>query len=311
MKIMNYDGLNNITIHQLESLIHLIRERSFTRAAKKMGLSQPALTKNIGNMENAVEVRIVNRENSGISLTPEGNLMYEYARKITGFREDLKEKYAGMFQNESGNIGIIASTIPAAYILPHVLSHFNKDYPDIRAIVRTANSDEAIEIILNGHAEIGFTGKKPMHKKIHAESVWKDRLILVVPNSLKTKDCLTAAELMKLPFVIREKGSGTRQIVEEYISAKTGVYPRFNVIAEMGSSESVKESLIAGMGASIISVYAVRRELEHKLISEQAIENWQIERDFFLIFRKKNALMRHHQLFFDFLKNADALIAAK
>jgi len=89
---MSYDGFKNITLQQLEALIHLVAERSFSRAARKMFLTQPSLTKHIKNLEDAVGVKVINRQNTGVTLTLQGRLIYEYAQKILGLREGVKEK---------------------------------------------------------------------------------------------------------------------------------------------------------------------------------------------------------------------------
>ena len=301
---MSYDGFKNITIQQLEALIHLVAERSFSRAARRMFLTQPSLTKHIKNLEDAVGVKVINRQNTGVTLTLQGRLIYEYAQKIMGLREGVKEKILKSMENDSGTIDLIASTIPANYILPYILGDFNKKYPKIKVYIKTVNSEEALDMVLNKHAEIGFIGKKPLSRKINAEPIWKDRLVIAVSGTHRWsgKSCITANELMEEPFVIREKGSGTREILENYLKENADPDFRLNIIAELGSSEAIKEAIIAGLGVSFISIHAIRRELKQKLLVEIPVSGWVVERDFYVIYTKQLNLMPHQEIFLNFCK---------
>ena len=302
---MGYDVFKNVTIQQMESLVQLIAEGSFSRAAKKLFLTQPALTKHIKNMEDSLGIRLVNRGNGGVSLTPEGKILYDYARRIIKLREEAKEKILRVRENESGNIHIGASTIPATYILPYILSDFKKTYPAIRANVQAADSEEATEAILNNQGEIGFIGKKPLNRKLHVEPLWGDRLILAVPAGHRWvgKGHVTLDELSGEPFVLRERGSATREILETYLKENAGIsLTHFNIIGEMGSSEAVKEAIIAGLGCSILSIHAVGRELRQQVVVEVPLDDCRIERYFYLIYRRQFSLMRHHRLFLDFVR---------
>ncbi len=301
---MSYDGFKNITIQQLEALSYLVAERSFSRAARRMFLTQPSLTKHIKNLEDAVGVKVINRHNTGVTLTLQGRLLYEYAQKIIGLREGVKEKILRSMEKESGTIDLIASTIPANYILPYILGDFNKKYPKIKVYIKTVNSEEALDMVMNNHAEIGFIGKKPLSRKISAEPIWKDKLVIAVSETHRWSEriCIAANELMDEPFVIREKGSGTRAILENYLKENAGSDFRLNIVAELGSSEAIKEAIIAGLGVSFISIHAIRRELKQELLVEISVSGWVVERDFHVIYTKQHKLMPHQEIFLNFCK---------
>ncbi|MDI6743437.1 MAG: LysR family transcriptional regulator, partial [Smithella sp.] len=123
---MSIDRFKNMTIQQMEAIIALVEEGSFSRAAKRMLLTQPALTKNIKNAEDYAGARLVNRSSAGISLTPEGKILYDYARRMVRLRDEVKGKVLALGKATGGHIYLSASTIPATYILPRALSDFNK-----------------------------------------------------------------------------------------------------------------------------------------------------------------------------------------
>jgi len=306
---MAYDTFKNITIQQLESLVHLVAERNFSRAARKMMLTQPSLSKHIKNLEEAAGTKLVNREGSGISLTPEGKLLFEFARKVLYLREDVKERMVRLQDRSSGSIRISASTLPATYILPYILSRFQKSYPQIQTFVQSANSEDAIDMVLQQQSEMGFIGKKPHSKKLHSEPLWQDRLILAVPadHHWTGAAAVSVKDLLEAPFVMREKGSATREILGEFLSEHAGIdLNQLNVVAEMGSSEAVKEAVIAGLGISVLSLHAVKRELVQGIIVEIPIQGWRIVRQVYLIYRHQLGIMRHHQLFLDYVRESRA-----
>ncbi len=303
---MSYDQFKNITIQQMESLVRIVEEGSFSRAAKKVFLTQPSMTKHIKNLEESVNARILNRRNRGIFLTPEGKILYDYAKKILRLRDEAKEKISRMKENESGSIFIRASTIPATYILPRLLNDFKKLFPDIRAYVQTSDSEETLEMILYDQAEIGFIGKQTFDKRLHVESLWEDRLVLAVPadHLWVKKKYVTLGEVSKAPFVIRERGSATREILEDYLRKNTDrSLSMFNCVCEMGSSEAVKEAIIAGLGVSILSVHAIKRELQQGVLCEVPIQDCTVQRHFYLIYKKQFSLMHYHKLFLEFAKD--------
>ena len=298
------DRFRNITIQQMEAIISLVAERSFSRAAEKMFLTQPALTKNIKNIEDSLGVRVVNRDNTGISLTPEGKILYDYACRIIKLRNEATEKILKMQEKTGGDIYVGASTIPATYILPRALSAFRKNQDNVNVHVQTADSEETLNMVLDNEVEIGFIGKMPLNRTLIARPLWRDRLVLAVPadHRWRKKKSIALEELMKEPFVLREKGSATRDILEIYLkeSKSTGL-AQFNVCAELGSSEAIKEAIIAGLGVSIISIHAVRRELKQGLLREIRLDGGNIERDFYLVHQKQLDIRPAHQLFIDFL----------
>ncbi len=308
---MSTDTFKDITIQQMEILVALVETGSFTRAAGKCFLSQPSLTKQIQNLEEAAGTRLVNRGSAGISLTPEGQILHDYARRILRLREDAKERITRLKEQESGHIYICASTIPATYILPRLLGLLKQTYPDMQIHIQTHDSEETIQIVLNSQAELGFIGKEPSNRKLIAERLWKDRLVLAVPvaHPLAGRSVVTVEELAGIPFVLREKGSATRDIVEGCLQKRFGSsLSQFNVVCEIGSSEAVKEAILSGLGVSILSVFAIERELSQGLLATVNISDCALERYFYLICKKNFPLMKYHKHFIDIVKQFQPFI---
>ncbi len=299
------EHFKNITIQQMEALVSLVREGSFSRAADKMFLTQPALTKSIKNVENCLGRRVVTRNKNGVTLTAEGRVVYAYARRIIGLRDEAGEKIMQMQGHTGGDIYIGASTIPATYLLPSALNIFRKKDDSVRVHVRAADSAETVNMVLAHEVQLGIIGKKPQNGKLIAESLWHDRIALAVPGNhpWQKRKSVTLAELLREPFVAREKGSATRDVLESYLKEHMAAsISQLNICCELGSSEAVKEAIIAGIGISFLSLHAIKRELQQGLLTEIKLNGCQIEREFYLIRSKQCDLEPFHRRFIDFIK---------
>lgn len=301
---MSQRNMRNITIQQLRALMVVAEERSFSRAADIMHLTQPSLTKHIQNLEEVVGISLLERKTRGITLTSGGRVLYESTRRIFRMIDDAGEKIKRLHEDGGGAIVVAASSIPATYILPHVIQGFAAHHPRIGFMVRTGDSDGTIDMILNDEAEIGFVGRPVTHRKLHAERLWKDRLSVAVPAShrWKGKPHVTLGELSEEPFVLRERGSATRATFESYLGRKKKNLAEFHIACELGSSEAVKEAVIAGLGVSVISHHAVAREVEDGVLAIVSLKEFTMERHIFLIYRTQFNLLPHHQLFLEWAR---------
>lgn len=303
------DRFINITLQQMEALICLVEERSFSRAAKRMLLTQPALTKSIRQVEGCLGVKVVNRCHAGVSLTPEGKILYDAAQRMVRLRKEAAEKIWMLQEKTGGDIFIGASTIPATYILPRAISAFKKNHADIRVFIKTEDSEEVQNMVLESEVEIGCIGKEPLNRKLIAEPVWNDRLILVVPkfHPWTRKGSIDLSDLLLEPFVMREKGSATRDVFESYLKEKKSIHlSQLNICGELGSSEAIKEAVVAGLGVSVLSFHAVQRELKSKLLYEVPIAGCRMERKIYLIYLKSFEFRQHHHTFVNFLRKYEA-----
>jgi len=245
---------------------------------------------------------LVIRGSTGITLTAEGQILYDYAKRITRLLKDAQERVERLKNQESGHIYVSASTTPSTYLLPHLLTQVQRKHPDMQVHIQMHDSDETTQCILNNQAEIGVIGKEVLNRKIISERLCKDELVLAVPvhHPLAGQKSITVKELAGTAFIARGHGSGTRDIVEKALQRHSGKsLPQFNVIAEMGSAEAVKEAILAGLGVSILSIFAVRRELSQGLLTTVNIIDCPMERYFYFIYRKNFPLRKHHQHFLE------------
>jgi DNA-binding transcriptional LysR family regulator len=300
---MQNDQFRSVTLQHLEAFVCLVEERSFSLAARKMLLTQPSLSKHIKNLEIFIDSTLIKRTRSGISLTEEGTILYAYAKRMLKLRDEARDKIMMMKDTVSGLIFAGASTIPATYILPSVMMNLRKSHPEIKVHLSPGDSDNIIHMVLSGEVEIGFIGKTvDQDRRLVSEQIWEDELVLVVHRehpwaSLRE---VTVSQLSSEPFIIREKGSGTRKSLETYLSDHHGAgFRDFHVVSEMGSSEAVKEAVILGLGVSIISIQAVKRELAQGILTRVKLNGPAMKRSFYAIRKRQFSLLPHHVIFLE------------
>ena len=296
-----------MTLLQMESFVALVEEESFTRGARRMCVTQPTLTKHIRSLEDAAGTRIVHRTNAGVSPTPEGRILYDYARRILRLREVAREKIRESGEDGSGTIRVAASTIPATYLLPRVLGRFLQQHPAVRLHVQSADSRDVSRMVSDGEAEMGFVGKEPADRKLIVEPLWEDRLVAVFPEGhpWSKRGSVRPEELFGQPFIMREEGSGTRETFAACLQKNGGKgIAALNVVCELGSSEAVKEAVLNGMGISLLSVFAVEREAAAGRLGVATVEGCPMKRHVYLLYRRNFALNACHERFREVLRKS-------
>jgi DNA-binding transcriptional LysR family regulator len=201
-------------------------------------------------------------------------------------------KYSG---NLAGRMAIGAGTIPGAYILPEKIGAFKKSYPDISITLRIAGSRTIAGEILSGELEMGILGAQWRENGLIWQEIFSDELILAVAanHPWATQSGLreiTLEQLSAEPFIMRDHSSGTRRAVAQILEQQ-GLNPaRLNVVAEMGSTEAIRQSIKASIGVSILSSQAVRDDIAHGSLVAVALQGVRMIRPFYMVTRKNQAL---------------------
>lgn len=298
---MPVDQFQYLTLQQLEALVYLVQERTFANAAQRMGLTQPSISKHIKNLEILIDAAIIDRTRPGIALTTEGRILYAYARRMLKLREEAREKIVHAKDASTRHIFTGASSIPAAYILPQALSALREKHPALMVHIRAGDSHDIMDMVAAEQVEIGFIGRSTSDKRFMCEPIWEDTLVLVAHKDHPAVRSIGKTTLNDLPFIGREAGSGTRSIIETHFTPCAG-RPALNVISEMGSSEAVKEALLAGLGVSIISVHAVRRELAQGLLVRLTWQGFPLSRNIFMVCKRHFKALDQHTMFMQFMR---------
>ncbi len=275
---------------------------SFTKAAETLHMTQPAVTFQVRQLEEYFNTRLFDRTHNRISLTDAGNRVFEYADRIFDLYADMENSVREMTGEIRGALIIGASTTIAEYMLPALLGDFNTRFPEVTIHLRVSNSDGIVSMVENNTIDLGVVEAPVGNKNLVVEICRLDHLVAIVPpnHDLAERESLHIDELLEYPFIVREEGSGTREVINEYLNqhCKTTL----NISMELGSPEAVKGAVEAGMGVSVVSRATVQKEL--KLDTLRAISlTPTLERPFSFVHQKQKFRLRAMEELLDFARD--------
>ena len=290
-------------LHQIDIFCTLIRLRSFSRAAEALYLTQPTVSSHIKNLEADLGVQLLDRLGKRVVPTEAGEVLFRHGQKILALRDHAREEIEAISGSVGGELKIGGSTIPGAYILPSFIGTFKKEHPPASIQLLIDDTAKVTEAVASGELAIGVVGAAVIDRRLEVHPFLMDELVIAVPSShhWSRKRNVPAAAVLGEPFILREKGSGTRHIMEEGLE-KAGVPPvDLNVVAVMGSSDAVRQSVKAGLGISILSIRAIQDDIEAGRLVAVRIKGLRIERRFSIILLKGRTRSILCQSFLDFL----------
>ncbi len=281
-----------MNIHRLAVFCKVLELQSFTKAAEAVCLTQPTVSEHIRALEEVVGEKLVDRLGREVLPTPAGKILYQYARDIIQLRDEAIQAIEKFKGNLSGALLIGASTIPGTYILPELIGEFKKMYPSIQITLKISSSAEVVEKILDGTVEFGVIGARWEDRRITLEEAFSDELVLTVFEGHPWEDrkSVRIEEVAGEPFILRERGSGTRMVMNQALDAIGFSASRLNVVAEMGSTEAVRQGIKAKIGISILSHRAVAEDVDRGSLATVPVEDIRLSRPFYLAQRKNKQL---------------------
>ncbi len=235
---------------------------SFTKAAESLHMTQPAVTFQVRQLEEHFNTRLFDRTHNRISLTEAGKRVYVYADQIFELYAEMECMVREMTGDIGGSVTLGASTTIAEYMLPSLLGDFRVKYPDVLIHLKVSNTEGVVSMVENNVIDLGVVEAPVGNKNLVVENCRNDNLVAIVPNKhpISGRSSVTLKELLSYPFICREEGSGTREVIEDYICNAEGCKDSLKVAMELGSPEAVKGAVEAGMGVSIVSEASVAKE---------------------------------------------------
>lgn len=279
-------------IHRLEVFCKVVELRSFTKAADAVGLTQPTVSEHLRALEEMLGEKLVDRLGRDVLVTPAGKILYQYAQNIIRMRNEAVQAIEKFKGNLSGRLLIGASTIPGTYMLPALIGSFKAGHPSIEITLKISDSGDVVERILDGSLELGFIGARWDDRRIVLEEVCSDELVLVVypEHRWAGRETLELDELPGEPFILREKGSGTRVVMNRAFEEKGFDPSQLDAVAEMGSTEAVRQGIKARIGISILSRQAVAEDLERYTLVQVPMNGVRLARSVYLAQRKNRQI---------------------
>jgi DNA-binding transcriptional LysR family regulator len=236
---------------------------SFTKAAETLHMTQPAVTFQVRQLEDYFNTRLFDRTHNRISLTQAGERVFEYSERILDLYGEMDNSVRELTGEISGVLMLGASTTIAEYMLPEMLGAFKKKYPNLVVRLKVGNTDGVVQMIENNVIDLGIVEAPVLNKKLQVELCRNDELVLVVPpkHPLAGKTSVSLKEIVQYPYIWREEGSGTREVIRDQLE-HAGINPDdLDVVMELGSLEAVKGAVEAGIGMTILSQSSIQKEL--------------------------------------------------
>lgn len=269
---------------QLQIFCEVIEKKSFSEAGKAVHITQPTISSHIKEIESSFGCRLIDRLPKEAVPTKAGEILYRYARRIIDLNREARTAVSQYLGNISGELKIGGSTIPGTYILPKMVGIFKNEYPKIHISIEIGDTEAMINGLLSGDIELAVIGAPTGNNKISQFKFMEDEMLLVIPADHKWADreSITLKMLLDEPFICRETGSGTLKSIDQILSKQNLNITDLNVVAQMGSTEAVKQGISSGVGVSILSVIAASNELRAGSLKAVNIRGLNLNRNFYL-----------------------------
>ena len=267
---------------RLRVFVTAARTLSFSKCAAALNITQPAVSRHIGELEARYGMPLFSRGASGVTLTKAGELLLSHAERLLSAYQKMDYDMDLLSQTSQGRLSIGASTTIAMYLLPPVLAAFMERSGGVEVSMLSGNSENVEQWLRDGTVDIGFVENASRRPWLHYEPLMADELVLVAGTQGRygTLESVTPEELRGLPLVLREKGSGTREIIEKVLSRRGLSIGDLNVVIELSSTEAIKAFVRSSDTLAIVSVIALHRELADGSLRIVDIDGVDMPREF-------------------------------
>lgn len=291
----------NITFRQLKVFAAVAKQQSFTRAAEELHLTQPAVSMQVKQLENMLNVSLFEQLGKKIYLTEAGEEVYQYSRSISSQLDELRIVLNNLQGLEKGKLKISVATT-ANYFAPKLLGTFCQRYPEITVVLDVTNRQTLLNQLTDNEVDLVIMGQPPEDMELEAEAFMANPLVIIAPpeHPLCDKMNIDLGEIEKETFLVRESGSGTRNSMQRFFDAHG---TKVNTGMEISSDEAIKQSVQAGLGLGLMSRDAVQMELTLGKLKILDVQYFPIMRDWYVVHRKGKRLSVVATTFKEFLLN--------
>lgn len=260
------------------ALFHAVASTgSISRGAARARVSQPAVSKQIGDLEDDLGLRLLDRLPRGCALTEAGRVLADYAGRWLALEREAEQAMAELRGLKRGRLTVGASLTIGGYLLPAVLADYHRRYPEIELKVEVANTETIQKALLDGAIEVGLTEGPLRSGQLRSEVFWEDELVVIAPagHRLLGRRDVTPREIVREPFLLREEGSGTRAVVEQAFRRK-GL--KLAPVMSLASPVAIKNLVVSGVGIAMISRLIVEQELRAGTLGIVAVKGLTVRR---------------------------------
>lgn len=289
-----------INFHQLEIFLCIARERSFSKAADKLRISQPSVSIQIKNLEDSLQIKLFERLGRRVYLTPEGTAVLERAKKIAQIVAELQRDIKDIKDIRRGKLSAGCSRVPSATLVPLAVARFKRQYPEAEISIKTGRSHEVEQWLLDNEVDLGVIEGDPISGLIKKEPWYADEVVLALARSspLAKKRRLPLNEILEEPFLLQ--APGIRPTFIERVIAEKGM--KIKKPVTVGSREAVKAALVAGYGVALLPQSVVETEVRAGLLKTKKVPELAVRYPVNIVVRKDKQLSNSSLAFLEILR---------
>ncbi|CAM2861209.1 LysR family transcriptional regulator [Paenibacillus sediminis] len=289
---------------QLLVFVTVAEKQNFTRAAEELHMTQPAVSQYIQTLERTVGTKLLERSNKFVRLNKAGEIVYHHAKVILGQYARMQYLIDELMHTASGNLSIGASYTYGEYVLPHILAYMHEHYPLIKPTITIGNTKEIEDLVVSHGLDVGIVEGEFKDDRLYMEPFAEDFMYIIVSlkHPLAARKKIRLSELNKETWIVRELGSGTREATEKMFD-RFKLYP--HNIMEFGSTQIIKESVEAGLGITMLSHWAVRKEISLGTLKILELDETPVTRKFSLITQSTPFYTKSMEVFLSILRRKD------
>ena len=267
---------------QLAAFVAVAEAGGFTRGAERLMVSQPAVSLQVADLEKSLGAKLFDRLPRGVRMTAAGEVLLNHARRMASMQHDAQNAIAHLLGLTRGRLTIGASLTIGSYLLPAILAQFRRKYPQVELVLEIANTQHIEQMLLENRLDLAFTEGLVPGGVMSGQVIQEDRLVPIAPPKhpiLKQKR-ITAAMLCREDLILREPGSGTREVVEDALARRK---LKIKPVMSLGSSEAIKRAVQAGIGLAIVSELTIENELRARALVVVPVVDLSIKRPLVLL----------------------------
>lgn len=291
----------NVTFRQLRLLEAVARNSSFTRASEELHLTQPAVSTQIKQLEEEVGMPLFEQMGKKIFLTEVGKEVYAFSRAIAQQFRDIESVLDDMKGVKRGTLSLTV-TSTGKYFAPYLLAAFLKRYPGTQVHLEVTNREEVVQQLQDNTPDMAIMGTPPDNMELRSQAFMQNPLVIIAPpdHPLVGVSRVPLSRLVEENFILRERGSGTRNAVERFFQQR-GV--KLNTSMEMSRNEAIKHAVMAGLGLGIVSLHTLEFELALNRVALLSVEGFPIMKEWYMVHRNGKRMSPIAQAFHEFVLN--------
>lgn len=291
-----------LNFHELNVFVQAALAENFSVAARRLYLSQPAVSLQISNLEKQLGLELFTRNGRSIQLNEAGRTLLPLAQEALRHVKQIEETMSALHGLMIGHLTIACSTTVGKYILPRLVAGFRRKYPEVRVTVNVMSRRAALEWLLDDRAELTVVSALPTHGDVECKQFTEDQIVLIVPADHPWGDgrSVTPADLLTQPFILREPTAGTYEVLAEGLAAHQIEIDQLQAVLTLANAEAIEMSVEEGIGVAFVSRLAAARGLQLGRVKSVPVQGMKLTRSIYMVRRHRHTATPLQQAFWEF-----------